>query len=69
MDADGDGIQDDNPNASDNYCETAQLRDVLVAKGYTDDELLYVYAPGQEHNEASWNSRMHYPLTFWFPTR
>ncbi len=67
VDTDGDGIYDDNPNAGDNYCETVQLRDVLVAKGYTDDELLYVYAPGQEHNEASWNSRMHYPLTFWFP--
>ncbi len=69
VDADGDGIDDDNPNAGDNYCETRQLRDVLLDKGYTDDELLYVYEPGQEHNEASWHSRMHYPLTFWFPAR
>ncbi len=69
VDSDGDGIEDDNPNAGDNYCETAQLRDVLLEKGYTDDDLLYVYAPGQEHNEASWHDRMHYPLTFWFPAR
>ena len=68
VDADGDGIEDDNPNADDNYCETLQMERTLEELGYGSDDLLYIWAPGAEHNEAAWHARMHYPLTFWFGT-
>ena len=66
VDADGDGIEDDNPNASDNYCENLQLRNVLAAKGYTPDELRYFWSPGAPHNESAWHERRDLPLTFFF---
>lgn len=62
-DADNDGIDDDDPNAADNYCENAQLRDVLIGQGYTEDvDLWYVHAPGEPHNEGAWAARVGLPM-------
>jgi hypothetical protein len=62
-DADGDGTHDDDPDAADNYCETAQLRDVLEAGGYTFDvDLFHWHEPGAEHNEAAWADRVWRPM-------
>lgn len=66
-DTDNDGVYDDNANADDNWCETWQMYTVLKAKGFTTSELKYVTSPGQEHNEASWNTRLDDVFTFWFP--
>lgn len=44
------------------------LRDALVAKGWTvGDDLAYLEAPGGEHNERSWASRIGSVLKFLFP--
>jgi predicted alpha/beta superfamily hydrolase len=44
------------------------LRDALVAKGWTiGDDLAYLEAPGGEHNEQSWGSRIDAVLRFLFP--
>lgn len=59
VDSDHDGIQDDDPNATDNYCENAQMKATLESVGYQDGkDLFYVYAPGQMHNEAAWAARV-----------
>ncbi len=59
VDADGDGIADDDGTATDNYCTTRQMRDVLVREGYRDGvDLEYVWEPGAEHNEAAWAARL-----------
>lgn len=65
-DTDGDGVKDDTAESDDNFCETQQLYEVLLSKGYSSAELKYFTVLGQEHNEASWNSRLPVPLTFWF---
>lgn len=58
-DADGDGVDDDDASASDNYCENAQLRDVLTAAGWAEgSDLTYVFAPGAQHDEAAWAARV-----------
>ncbi len=63
-DADMDGIDDDDPQASDNFCENAQLRDVLVDVGYSEGvDLWYVHAPGEPHNEGAWAQRVGVPMT------
>ena len=62
-DSDGDGIQDDNQAAGDNYCENAQLRDVLYSVGYAkDQDFFYSYTPGAMHNEGEWAARVHAPF-------
>ena len=62
-DSDGDGIDDDNQSAGDNYCENAQLRDVLYGVGYAkDQDFFYSYTAGAMHNEAEWAARVHAPL-------
>lgn len=62
-DADMDGIDDDDPNASDNYCENAQLRGVLTDLGWVEGaDLWYVWDPGAPHNEAAWGARVDVPL-------
>ena len=62
-DSDGDGTDDDDPTASDNYCETIQLRDTLAAAGYRyDSDLWHWWEPGAPHNEAAWADRVHRPL-------
>lgn len=44
---------------ADNYCETAQMRDVLTMHGWSEPQTLrYVHAPGAEHNEAAWAARL-----------
>jgi predicted alpha/beta superfamily hydrolase len=63
VDSDGDGIQDDSATAGDNYCENAQLRDVLYGVGYTkDQDFFYGYTPGAMHNEAAWAARAYLPF-------
>ncbi|MCC6523613.1 MAG: hypothetical protein IT373_13235 [Polyangiaceae bacterium] len=62
-DADGDGIDDDDPTAGDNYCENAQTRDVLYAEGYQSGvDFWYWHEPLAEHNEAAWAARVWRPL-------
>ncbi len=63
-DADGDGVHDDDLGSSDNYCENAQLRDVLAAGGYTYDvDLWHWWEAGAAHNEAAWADRVSRPLS------
>jgi hypothetical protein len=62
-DADADGINDDDPTSSDNYCTTAQMRDALYGVGYTPNvDLYHWWEPGQGHNEAAWASRVWRPM-------
>lgn len=62
-DRDGDGTNDDDLTASDNYCETVQLRDVLSDAGYTfDTDLWHWWEADAEHNEAYWAARVYRPL-------
>ncbi len=62
-DTDGDGIRDDDANATDNFCETAQLRDVLAADGWIfGQNLVHWHEPGAPHNEAAWAARVFRPL-------
>lgn len=62
-DADGDGTNDDDPEAADNYCENAQLRDVLAGVGYIfEADLWHWHEPGAAHNEAAWAERVWRPL-------
>lgn len=62
-DSDGDGINDDDLEADDNYCENLQLRDVLAAAGYTfDTDLFHWHEPGASHDEAAWADRVWRPL-------
>ena len=50
-DGDGDGIEDDDPDAADNYCENAQLRDALIAVGYQHEvDLWHWHEPGAAHD-------------------
>ena len=63
VDSDGDGIMDDAPDGLDNYCENLQLRDTLVADGYTfNTDLWHWYEDGAPHNEAAWAARVWRPL-------
>ena len=61
-DTDNDGIEDD-VNGGDNYCETAQMRDVLLGEGYVlDDNFFYEHdrglsGTGAEHREEAWEFR------------
>ncbi len=63
VDADGDGIWDDDPAATDNYCENQQFRDVLEAAGYVSGtDLWHWWEPDAPHNEAAWADRVWRPL-------
>ncbi|MDF1564818.1 MAG: alpha/beta hydrolase-fold protein [Deltaproteobacteria bacterium] len=63
VDSDGDGIQDDAPDAADNYCENRQLADQLAADGWTwDQELHHWWELGAAHDEQAWAARVHRPL-------
>jgi hypothetical protein len=62
-DADGDGVDDDDPNDADNYCETLQMKSTLVSLGYVEGQDLYSwYEPGAEHDEQAWAARVFRPL-------
>lgn len=61
-DSDGDGVDDDTEQG-DNYCENAQMRDVLIAAGYEENsDLVYVWDQGAQHNEAEWAARVSVPM-------
>lgn len=62
-DSDGDGINDDDLEADDNYCETVQMRDVLFGLGYVSEvDLYHWWEPNALHNEAAWAARVDIPL-------
>jgi hypothetical protein len=56
VDSDGDGILDDAPDAADNYCETAQMRDALLALG-CGPRVTYRWVSGAPHSEPAWQGR------------
>lgn len=57
-DSDGDGVMDDGDD-SDNYCVTAQMRDVLDGLGYDFGvDLSHWHEPGASHDEAAWAARV-----------
>ncbi|MFO0586579.1 MAG: alpha/beta hydrolase-fold protein [Polyangiaceae bacterium] len=63
-DTDNDGIEDD-IDEGDNYCENAQMLNVLKGLGYAEgSDLVYVWSPGAQHNEAEWASRVSVPMQF-----
>lgn len=63
VDLDGDGVQDDDPDARDNYCEGLQLAEALAGQGWSyGDDLLHWHEPGAPHNEAAWAARVWRPL-------
>jgi hypothetical protein len=60
LDRDGDGVIGDEPESDDgdNYCVTAQMRDVLEALGYEHGvDLWHWWEPDAPHNEAAWAAR------------
>ena len=62
-DSDGDGVDDDDAAAEDNYCENKQMDETLVDEGYKHDvDLFYWHEPGAAHNEAEWAARVFRPL-------
>lgn len=64
FDSDQDGIEDDDPSASDNYCENKQLEAVLLASGYTAGlDLWHWHELAAPHNEAAWAARVWRPLS------
>jgi enterochelin esterase-like enzyme len=68
VDADGDGVHDDTPNAGDNFCENLDMRAKLAALGWVENaDLRYVFAKGAQHNEAAWKARLPAALSSWFP--
>ena len=63
FDSDGDGIEDDDPNAGDNFCENDQMRTTLLSVGYVDKkDFFYVWEQGADHNEAAWAGRVAVPM-------
>jgi predicted alpha/beta superfamily hydrolase len=64
-DSDRDGVNDDDASASDNYCETLQMRDTLEGEDYVfDEDLWHWWEPGAEHNEVAWAARVARPLGY-----
>jgi hypothetical protein len=69
-DPDGDGYPEDDPDSSDNYCETRQFADALAAAGYSwDSTLFHWHEPGATHDEAAWAQRVHRPLAAFLNAR
>jgi len=63
VDSDGDGIEDDATDGSDNYCENKQLEGVLQQLGYMPSvSMWHDWEPGAPHNEAAWAARVWRPL-------
>lgn len=63
IDSDGDGIDDDSPDSSDNYCENRQLADTLAAEGWNwETDLWHWWEPDAGHNEAEWAARVWRPV-------
>jgi hypothetical protein len=62
-DPDGDGFPEDDPDSTDNYCETRQFVDALSADGFVwDVDLFHVWEPGATHDEVAWAGRVGVPL-------
>ncbi len=62
-DQDGDGFPEDDPDSSDNYCETRQMADALAAAGWTwDVDLVHWWEADALHNELAWAERVELPL-------
>ncbi|MCK6502202.1 hypothetical protein L6R53_02155 [Myxococcota bacterium] len=62
-DGDGDGVPDDDPGASDNYCENAWMAESLAGVGYQwEVDLWHWHEPGASHDEAAWAARVWRPL-------
>ncbi|MCB9745782.1 MAG: hypothetical protein H6740_24620 [Alphaproteobacteria bacterium] len=63
VDSDNDGIEDDSPNSSDNYCENRQMADAMAAAGWTwEQDLWHWWEEGAPHNEAAWAARVALPV-------
>jgi hypothetical protein len=63
VDVDGDGFAEDDPDASDNYCETRQFADALAAAGWTwEQDLWHWWEPDAPHAETAWAARVGMPL-------
>lgn len=63
-DPDDDGFPEDDPNATDNFCENRHFADHLAETGYTWDETLFHWhEPDAPHNEAAWAARVWRPLS------
>jgi hypothetical protein len=59
VDTDADGLADDATDATDNYCETTQLRDALDALGYDFGiDLAHWHEPAAPHAESAWAARL-----------
>lgn len=53
---------------SDNYCDNLALVERLRDLGWEDDEdLVYVWEPDAQHNEAEWAERFPKMILDWFP--
>jgi hypothetical protein len=64
LDTDADGLTDDAPDATDNYCETVQLRDALDALGYDFGvDLAHWHEAAAPHAESAWAARLPRALT------
>ncbi len=62
-DVDGDGLPEDDPNDSDNFCTNRHFADGMADLGYTwGTNLHHWHEPGAPHNEAAWADRVHRPL-------
>jgi hypothetical protein len=62
-DPDGDGYAEDDPDASDNYCENRAFADDLAASGRTwDVDLVHWWEVDANHDEAAWAAQVHRPL-------
>jgi hypothetical protein len=58
-DLDGDGFPEDDPDSSDNYCETRQFADALAGAGFVwDDTLFHWWEPDATHDELAWSRRV-----------
>lgn len=63
LDLDGDGFPEDDPDSSDNYCETRQFADALAGAGFVwDDTLFHWHEPDAPHAENAWAARVDLPL-------
>lgn len=69
-DLDGDGFAEDDPDSSDNYCETRQFADDLAAAGLVwDRDLFHWWEPGATHDELAWSQRVGRPLDLFLDLR
>jgi hypothetical protein len=63
VDSDGDGTEDDDPTATDNYCENRQLEQTLYGAGYVaNTDVWHWWQPNATHDEAAWAARVFRPM-------